>query len=51
MMESSFLRRHILDNKVKKSYWGEKAEALGIDTDNMRVIKSIDVSDSWEANS
>ena len=35
MMESSFLRRHILDNKVKKSYWGEKAEALGIDTDNM----------------
>lgn len=34
-----------LDNKVKKSYWSEKAEALGIDTDNMSWKQQMELGD------
>lgn len=34
-----------LDNKVKKSYWSEKAETLGIDTDNMSWEQQIELGD------
>lgn len=34
-----------LDNKVKKAYWIEKAEALGIDTDNMNWKQQMELGD------
>ena len=34
-----------LDNKVKKSYWSEKAETLGIDTGNMSWEQQLELGD------
>ncbi|EFE91401.1 methyltransferase domain protein [Oribacterium sp. oral taxon 078 str. F0262] len=34
-----------LDNKVKKPYWSEKAETLGIDTDNMSWVQQMELGD------
>jgi SAM-dependent methyltransferase len=34
-----------LDNKVKKPYWSEKAEILGIDTDNMSWEQQMELGD------
>ncbi len=34
-----------LDNKVKKSYWSEKAETLGIDTNNMSWEQQMELGD------